>query len=126
MAHPVEPRRVAPLGRWPWTLGERGAARSPPFDVMVALDRPDRAPAPSAGGVSFEARELPRRSKEADLLFAFVLSDGEPEPAPAYDGGILPAQRARGLLEGLCPILDAMADNRPVARILDREETSYE
>jgi hypothetical protein len=90
---------------------------------VVAPARPDRA---GAGGVSFEARELPRRSKEADPLFAFVLSDGEPELALTHNSEIFRAQRARGLLEGLCPILDAMADNRPVARILDREETPYE
>ncbi|MES0836838.1 hypothetical protein [Nocardiopsis tropica] len=96
------------------------------LDVMVALDRPDRAQAPSAGGVSFAARELPRRSKEADPLFAFVLSGGEPEPAPTCNSEIFRAERARGLPEGLCPILDAMADDRPVARILNREETPYE
>jgi non-ribosomal peptide synthetase component F len=116
-----------PYGRTMRDLGwKRGTDRSPLFDVMVALDRPDRAQAPSVGGVSFEARELPRRSKEADLLFAFVLSDGELELALTYNSEIFRAQRARGLLEGLCPILDAMADNRPVARILDREETPYE
>ncbi|WAE71264.1 hypothetical protein OUQ99_18715 [Streptomonospora nanhaiensis] len=93
---------------------------------MVALDRPDRAQAPSAGGVSFAARELPRRPKEADLLFAFVPSDGKPELALTCNSEIFRAERARGLLEGLCPILDAMAGNRPVARILDREETPYE
>ncbi|WP_433697117.1 hypothetical protein [Nocardiopsis sp. CA-288880] len=113
-------------GRWPWTAGERGTDRGPLFDVVVALDRPDRARAPSVGGVSFEARELPRRSKEADPLFAFVLSGGEPEPAPTCNSEIFRAQRARVLSEGLCPILDAMADDRPVARILDREETPYE
>ncbi|XKK38745.1 hypothetical protein HFP72_30530 [Nocardiopsis sp. ARC36] len=121
-----------PAGEGPAGFGRAGGGRRDDecstswWRWTGPTERRRRAQAPSVGGVSFEARELPRRPKEADLLFAFVLSDGKPELALTCNSEIFRAQRARGLLEGLCPILDAMADNRPVARILDREGTPYE
>ncbi|MGW2089826.1 amino acid adenylation domain-containing protein [Streptomyces sp. NPDC001880] len=113
-----------------WTMRdlgwERGTDRSPLFDVMVAMDRLDDERARRSGSVSFEVRELPRRSKEADLQFVFLRSVRDLELALTYNSEVFGAERAQDLLEKLCSILDAMIENRPVARILGREGAANE
>ncbi|MFE0041899.1 amino acid adenylation domain-containing protein [Streptomyces albireticuli] len=109
-----------------WTMRdlgwERGRDRSPLFDVMVAMDQLDGEAEPrDKGGVVFRARDLPRRSKEADLQFVFIRSARELELALTYNSEIFTGERARGLLERLCSILDFMIEDLPVSDILTRE-----
>ncbi|MFH8476842.1 amino acid adenylation domain-containing protein [Streptomyces sp. NPDC018000] len=114
-----------------WTMRdlgwERGTDRSPLFDVMVAMDRlDDDERARRSGGVSFEMRELPRRSKEADLQFVFLRSARGLELALTHNSELFGHERAQALLEKLCSILDTMIENGPMAQILDREGASHD
>ncbi len=110
-----------PYGRIMRDLGwRRGPEGSPVFDVMVALDQLEEEPAP--GDVLFIPRDLPRRSKEADLQFVFLRHPGRLELALTYNTEVFSGLRARGFLERLRTILGAMTGDRPVAEVLEHEE----
>ncbi|MEU7229015.1 amino acid adenylation domain-containing protein [Streptomyces chrestomyceticus] len=101
---------------------ERGRDRSPLFDVMVAMDQLDGEEEPRhKGGVLFRARDLPRRSKEADLQFVFIRSARGLELALTYNSELFTEERAQGLLDRLCSILDSMIDERPIAGMVTCE-----
>ncbi len=101
---------------------ERGRDRSPLFDVMVAMDQLDGEEEPRhKGGVLFRARDLPRRSKEADLQFVFIRSTRGLELALTYNSELFTEERAQGLLDRLCSILDSMIDERPIAGMVTCE-----
>lgn len=110
-----------------WTMRElgwqRGPERSPLFDVMLAMDDGSE-PAGGSGAVrrilDFEPRELPRRSKEGDLLVVFGRTTDHLEVAVTYNVELFSAGSVRRFAARLREILEAMVDDRPVPQILDR------
>lgn len=97
----------------------RGPDRTPLFDVMVAMEVGDSIRRP-AHRLRLDPLALPRRAKEGDLLVVFERSAEHLRIGVAYDTALFTATRARGLAEGLCGVLAAMAEERTVAEILDR------
>ena len=89
---------------------------------MVALDEVPTSRRP--GPIELELRELPRRSKEADLQFSFWRWPDQLEIALTYNTELFAAGRAAALAAGLRGVLEAMADNRPVEEILRGRQTT--
>ena len=108
-----------------WTMRElgwaRGPERSPLFDVMVAMDEMGGRTGVEAGRprrLELEPLELPRRSKEGDLLFAFWRWADRLEIAVTYDTELFTPDRVRRFATGLRGTLEALVDERPIAEIL--------
>jgi len=106
-----------------WTMcdlgWQRGTDRAPVFDVMIAFDRQTQ-PAPER--TLFQPRELPRRSKEADLQFIFTRFADGMELALTYNDEIFTADRMNRLLVRLRTILDGLTSYRDIDDILKMEE----
>jgi len=111
-----------PYGRTMRDLGwQRGPDRAPLFDVMIALDRAERAG--DEPGLLRPA-ELPRRSKEADLQFVFIRSADDLDLALTYNDEIFTVDRTTRLLHRLRTILDAITHGHGPAEILELEGTA--
>src|SRR5437763_14901696 len=108
-----------------WTMRDlgwkRGPDRAPLFDVMIALDRAERA-ADEPG--LLRPAELPRRSKEADLQFVFIRSADDLDLALTYNDEIFTVDRTTRLLHRLRTILDAITHGHGPAEILELEGTA--
>lgn len=103
-----------------WTMSDlgwqRGPDRAPVFDVMIAFYRQTRS---EPERTLFQPRELPRRSKEADLQSVFTrLADGM-ELALTYE--IFTADRMNRLLVRLRTILDGLTRCHDIDDILKME-----
>lgn len=112
--------QVYPYG---WTMGDlgwhRGVDRSPLFDVMVAFDdlsleQEENREVP----LWFEVMELPCRSKEADLLFAFRRTKDFLELALTYNVDIFSLDLAHRYGECIGEILTAMVKGKSIEEIL--------
>ncbi|MET8327364.1 condensation domain-containing protein [Streptomyces sp. NPDC005181] len=115
-----------PYGEIMRDLGwKRGPDRSPVFDVVVALDQLDAVPdvQPTSTRIEFVAQELPRRSKEADLMFVFLRSADSLDLAMTYNSEIFSPERAQSILSRLRTVVEAMVAERPIIEILKQEES---
>jgi amino acid adenylation domain-containing protein len=107
-----------------WTMEDlgwhRGLDRSPLFDVMIAfddLDDSEKHQHPDAT-LQFESVELPRRSKEADLLIAFEQIKDYLELYFTYNTDVFSPDLARRYAVRLREILTAMVEGRSISEIL--------
>lgn len=98
---------------------ERGPGHAPLFDVMVAMDQWHEAPDPGRT-LRFESQELPRRSKEGDLLVVFGRTADHLELALTYDTYLFDAERIRCFARSLLGVLADMVAGRGVGEMLDR------
>jgi hypothetical protein len=103
---------------------QRGADRSPLFDVVVNLDQMESGwDAPPAGAsISFVPKDIPRRAKQADLQFVFQRYADGLVLAMSYNTEIFSQNRAHGILQRLQAVLDGMTTARPISEILTQEE----
>lgn len=107
-----------------WTMGDlgwqRGVDRSPLFDIMVALDDLSSEQEENRESLLWlEVMDLPRRSKEADLLFAFGRTNDSLQLALTYNVDIFSPNLARRYAERVGEILTAMLEGRSIEEILE-------
>jgi hypothetical protein len=102
------------MGDFDW---HRDPDRTPLFDVMVAMEVRDSNRGPAH---RLDPLAQPRRAKEGGLLVVFERPAEQLRIGVTYDAALFTATRGRGLAEGLCRVLAAMAEERTVAEILDR------
>ncbi|MYU21128.1 hypothetical protein GTY84_04575 [Streptomyces sp. SID8352] len=123
---PEPGHRVLELGKGTgWNAGLLGLRAGPGLVISVEADaglaraarRGNEEEPRRRGGVLFRARALPRRSKEADLQFVFIRYALELQLTLTYNSEVFTDERAQGLLDKLCSILDSMLEERPIAGI---------
>ncbi|WP_437733201.1 amino acid adenylation domain-containing protein [Sorangium sp. So ce1335] len=110
-----------------WTMEDlgwrRGLERSPIFDVMIAFDDLDddmkKRQDPGAA-LRFESLDLPRRSKEGDLLIVFMRTKGRLELMMTYNTDVFSPELARRYADRLVETLTDVLEARSLAEILAR------
>ncbi|HEV2638607.1 MAG TPA: amino acid adenylation domain-containing protein [Actinocrinis sp.] len=104
-----------------WTMNDlgwkRGPDRAPLFDVMVALDDWEEDP-DQPHTIRLDAVDLPRRSKEGDLLVAFGKTAGRLQLVLTYDTHLFAAERAQRFASSLSDVLASMTGHCSIAEIL--------
>lgn len=93
-----------------WTMRDlgwvRGNDRPPLFDVMLAMDWDDEQDLPHQ--LRLVPQEIPRRSKEGDLLVVFIRTGDRLELQLTYDTAIFNAARAQRFASSLQSVLAAV------------------
>jgi amino acid adenylation domain-containing protein len=90
----------------------RGLDRSPLFDVMIAMDTAGDDCMTRKRPIEFERQALPRRAKEADLVFAFERAANRLELILTYNTELFSLPNIWKRAASLQIILEGMVDNR--------------
>jgi amino acid adenylation domain-containing protein len=97
----------------------RPTNRPPLFDVMIAMDEADAEEknAPVSCRLHMEREDIPRRAKEADLLFAFSRAGNRLSLVLTYNTELFSRSNIEKRAVALQGILESMVEMRPICLV---------